>query len=98
METKAAAIAPAPDLAKTPPQPAATPAKSEPPVAQEVVQGPDPADVRLVIEMDKDSGSFVYKTIDRRTGETVLQLPRDQLLKMRGEAQYEAGTVIRTEV
>ena len=28
----------------------------------------DSADLRLVIEDDKAAGSFVYKTIDRRTG------------------------------
>jgi len=74
-------------------QPAAPPAPSEP----AATQGPDPVDTRLVIEMDQASGSFIYKTIDRRTGEVVLQLPRDQLLKMRDGAEYEAGAVIRTE-
>lgn len=92
METKAAAIAPTPDPGKTQPQPVMPPAKSEP-----VAQGPDPVDVRLVIEMDQASGSFVYKTINRLTGEVVLQLPRAELLKMQEGPQYQAGTVIRTE-
>ena len=93
MDSKLAAIAPAPESLSPQIQPAAPPAPSEP----AATQGPDPVDTRLVIEMDQASGSFIYKTIDRRTGEVVLQLPRDQLLKMRDGAEYEAGAVIRTE-
>lgn len=51
------------------------------------------ADFRLVIEEDEASGSFVYKTIDRRTGEVIQQLPRADVLKMRDEADYAAGAV-----
>ena len=94
MESKVAAIAPAPDPASPQFQTAPTPAPSEP----EAPQGPDPVDVRLVIEVDQASGSFIYKTIDRRTGEVVLQLPRAEVLKMREGPQYEAGSVIRTKV
>lgn len=52
----------------------------------------DPADLRLVIE--EGGGSYVYKTIDRRTGEVVAQFPREEILKMREEVDYAAGTVI----
>ncbi|MBU1378724.1 MAG: flagellar protein FlaG [Alphaproteobacteria bacterium] len=93
METKAATVTPTPDPGKTQAQPAAPPAKSESPVAQ----GPDPAEMRLVIEMDQASGSFVYKTVNRLTGEVILQLPRDEVLKMRDGGQYEAGAVIQTK-
>jgi flagellar protein FlaG len=68
-------------------------AKSGPPVAK----GPDPVEMRLVIEMDQASGSFVYKTINRLTGEVVQQLPRAEVLKLRDAGQYTAGTVIRTK-
>ena len=53
--------------------------------------------MRLVIEEDKASGSYVYKTIDSRTGEVLQQLPRDQVLKLRDEVAYEAGNVVRTK-
>jgi flagellar protein FlaG len=53
------------------------------------------ADLRLVIEEDQESGSFIYKTIDRRTGEVVLQLPRTEVLRMREDRSYSAGSVIR---
>lgn len=56
----------------------------------------DPADFRLVIEEDKAAGSFVYKTIDRRTGEVVSQLPREQILRLREAFNYVAGDVIKT--
>ena len=55
----------------------------------------DAADLRLVIEEDQESGSFIYKTIDRRTGEVVLQLPRTDVLRMREDRSYSAGSVIR---
>ncbi len=57
----------------------------------------DTADLRLVIEEDQASGSYVYKTIDRRTGQVVLQLPRADVLKLREETGYVAGAVIRTK-
>lgn len=56
---------------------------------------PSEADLRLVIEEDEASGSYVYKTIDRRTGEVVAQLPRDEMLRRGGEGDYAAGDVIR---
>lgn len=58
----------------------------------------DVADLRLVIEHDQASGSFIYKTIDRRTGEVVSQLPREEVVRMRDAMTYEAGTVIKTAV
>jgi flagellar protein FlaG len=58
---------------------------------------PDPADLRLVIEEDEASGSYVYKTVDRMTGQVVFQLPREQLLRLRDNPIYEAGDVIRAK-
>jgi flagellar protein FlaG len=58
--------------------------------------GQEQADLRLIIEEDPASGTCVYKTIDRRTGEVILQLHREDVLKMREEAEYVAGVVIRT--
>ena len=49
-----------------------------------------------VIE-EGQAGSFVYKTIDRRTGEVVLQLPREEVLRMRDAEAYVAGAVIATQ-
>ena len=59
---------------------------------------PDPADLRLVIEDDQAVGSYVYKTIDRRTGQIVQQYPREQVLRLREASDYTAGTVIKAKV
>lgn len=96
MPNKVAAFAATPDptmSGQTPP--AAEPHKGQKATAAPAV--PDQADLRLVIEEDQASGSYVYKTINRRTGEVVLQLPRDEVLRLREETGYAAGAVIRTK-
>ncbi len=65
--------------------------------ASRAAQGPDPADMRLVIEEDKATNSYVYKTIDRLTGEVIQQLPRQQVLQLREQLDYEAGAVVRAK-
>ena len=60
--------------------------------------GADPADLRLVIEDDAKAGCFVYKTIDRRSGKVVQDLPREQILRLREADSYVAGTVIKASV
>ena len=90
METKLAPVAPFPGSDPHPTPQSATP----PPAAQPVVQN-DAADLRLVIE--EDQGMYVYKTVDRRTGEVVLQLPREQVVKMREARNYRAGALIKTK-
>jgi flagellar protein FlaG len=54
-------------------------------------------ELRLVIEEDLAAASYVYKTINSRTGEVVQQYPRDEVLRMREDANYQAGGVIRTK-
>jgi flagellar protein FlaG len=58
-----------------------------------VDDGPQPFDLRLVIEQDGDTGEYIYKTVDRRTGETLQQFPREQVLKLREETSYASGAV-----
>lgn len=72
------------------PQPADV-AKAEPSAPAD--DGPQPGDLRLVIEQDEDTGDYIYKTVDRRTGETLQQFPREQILKLRDEARYASGDV-----
>jgi flagellar protein FlaG len=74
-------------------------ARSATPPAERTADGePDPADLRLVIEDDEIAGSYIYKTIDRRTGKVVQQYPREQILKLRDAADYTAGAVIKAKV
>ena len=54
--------------------------------------------MRLVIEEDAAAGgSYVYKTVNRLTGEVILQLPRDQLLKLKEQVDYVAGDIVRAK-
>jgi len=75
------------------------PAASAPPSASApaVVQANLDRDLRLVIEEDQASGSYIYKTVNRITGQVILQLPRDQLLKLHDDEAYVAGQVIRAK-
>jgi len=52
------------------------------------------SDFRLIIEEDQASGGFVYKTLDRRTGEVVQQFPREEVVRLRQRADYQAGAII----
>ncbi|OYU71678.1 MAG: hypothetical protein CFE28_11260 [Alphaproteobacteria bacterium PA2] len=56
----------------------------------------DEADLRLVIEEDR--GSYIYKTINRTTGETLAQYPREDIVKMREASDYTAGSVVNAKV
>jgi flagellar protein FlaG len=91
METKAAAQAVSLD-------PNVTTATLPVPSAPSRVAMSASSDLRLIIEEDQASGAFVYKTIDRRTGEVVAQFPRDQVLRLREVEDYSAGDVIRSSV
>jgi len=53
---------------------------------------------RLVIEEGSRPGAFVYKTLDRVTGEVVRQLPREQVVKLMESGDYASGAVIDTSV
>jgi flagellar protein FlaG len=94
MENKVATVASTPD-----PTYGQNPPIQRPDIGAPARAAPsqDPADLRLVIAEDEASGSYVYKTVNRRTGEVLLQFPRDAVLKMRERLDYEAGTVIRTK-
>lgn len=62
-------------------------------------QAPTPAYLlRLTVDKDPDTGEWVYKAIDRYTGEVVRVLPRQELVKMKESASYKAGSVIKTDV
>ncbi|RYF98961.1 MAG: hypothetical protein EON94_12185 [Caulobacteraceae bacterium] len=90
---------PAPPKESVPPKDVA-PAKDAPAVKDEAPEQSKSttvlaaqADFRLVIEEDS-SGAFVYKTMDRRTGEVIQQFPREQILRLRESEQYTAGSVV----
>ncbi len=59
-------------------------------------QADQAARYRLVIEEGPVAGSYVYKTLDRVTGEVVRQLPRDQVVDLMRVGNYASGSVIDT--
>jgi len=95
MESKVARFAATPDSTfghKSPPR------KGQKAGARKGTAGhEEQADLRLVIEEDEAAGTLVYKTIDRRTGEVVLQMPREEIEKLGEETEYVAGSVIRAK-
>lgn len=93
MDSKVTAFTSAPDPISPQFQAAAPPTQSAPAEAK----GPDPVEMRLVIEQDQASGAFVYKTVNRLTGEVVQQLPRAEILKLKDGGDYAAGAVIQTK-
>jgi flagellar protein FlaG len=82
-----------------PPVPGVTPAPAQPsPRPEATVMQNDPADLRLVIEPDPGvGGGYLYKTIDRRTGTVVLELPRTQVVQLPDAGGYIAGSVVRAK-
>jgi flagellar protein FlaG len=95
MNSKVAIIAATPDPTFGQKQPLSRPSFSPP--ADSVAQGPDLVDLRLVIEEDKASNSYVYKTVDRLTGKVIQQFPREQVLQLREQLDYESGDVVRAK-
>lgn len=53
---------------------------------------------RLVIEQGAAKGAFIYKILDRETGEVIRQLPREEVARLGGRTDYAAGAVIDTQV
>ena len=95
MENKVAIVTATPD-----PTYGQTPAIQRPDPGASAVAAPptqDPVELRLVIEEDKASGSYIYKQVNRLTGEVRMQFPRAEVLKMHEQIAYEAGDVIRTK-
>ncbi len=51
-------------------------------------------DLRLIIEEDKAAGSYIYKTVDVRTGHVVQQVPREEVLRLKHTPDYAPGAVV----
>lgn len=64
-----------------------------PPAAREAEQV---ARYRLVIEEGPAAGSYIYKTLDRLTGEVVRQVPREEVVRLMQGQDYNSGSVIDT--
>jgi len=83
-----------------PPQPLSTPGSRPSPSPQSRPASPsapayiaEPADDRLVVDKDPVRGRFIYRTVDRLTGETVAQLANEDIIRLRDSDACKAGTV-----
>ncbi|MDB5429002.1 MAG: hypothetical protein JWP35_118 [Caulobacter sp.] len=81
-------VDPAANAAGAGPDSAGAPARQPPPPSQ------DHADLRLFIEKDENADVFVYRIIDRRTGDVIQQFPREEVLRLKDDPAYGPGTVI----
>lgn len=87
------AVTPVPILEATPTNaPPAPPAQSASP-SRETAAEPT---LRLVIE-EPSAGQFVYKTMDRLTGEVVRQFPREEVVRIMSAETYAPGAVADVE-
>jgi flagellar protein FlaG len=92
MSTPVASPAPTPD--PTGPAAARTPTADAGTRVGGILPVNEAPDLRLVIEEDKAAGSYVYKTIDIRTGHVVQQVPREEVLRLKDASGYEPGAVV----
>lgn len=61
-------------------------------------QGTPPAYLlRLAIDKDPKTGEWIYKSIDRYTGQVVSVMPRSALQDLKDSASYSAGSIVKTE-
>jgi flagellar protein FlaG len=95
MENKLSGVAALPDLEAAQASKLALQARDAPPAREP--SSAEQGDLRLVIEESGQAGLFIYKTIDRRTGEVILQLPREDILRLADGEAYKAGALIATK-
>jgi flagellar protein FlaG len=59
-----------------------------------LVRGALPSDAKLQIEQDKDTGTFVYRSINPDTGEVIQQWPPEELLRLRASLRELEGMLV----
>jgi len=53
---------------------------------------------RLVISEGAETGVYVYTILDRTTGQVLVQIPREEVVRISSRPGYAAGQVISTKV
>lgn len=85
-------VAPVPSVAPTQIPASSVPTPSTAPASAAA----DAARYRLVIEAADDG--FVYKTVNRQTGEVVRQWPREEVQKLASDPTYRQGRIIVADI
>lgn len=63
------------------------------------VQAPQDAAMdagRYRLTIERETTGYVYKVLDRVTGEVIRQFPREEVLKLRQSPAYDVGKIIKT--
>jgi len=68
------------------------------PTVERLISRSLPSDTKLEIEQDKETGAFIYRSVDPKTGEVVSQWPPEQLLRLREALREVQGMLLDTEV
>jgi flagellar protein FlaG len=53
---------------------------------------------RLVITQGNKTGVYIYTILDRATGQVLVQIPREEVLRIAARPDYSAGSVLDTKV
>lgn len=57
-----------------------------------------PSNSKLQIEQDKETGTFIYRSVDPETGEVLRQWPSEQMLQLREHLTELEGILFDKEV
>ncbi len=57
-----------------------------------------PGNSRLQIIRDKNTGSYIYRSVDPDTGDVLGQYPSEQIISLRGHVRDLEGMLVDTEV
>lgn len=61
-------------------------------------QGPEQGHENARLLIEEVNGRFVYKVVDRESGEVLLQMPREQLVRVAQLPDYTSGSVLKVKV
>lgn len=57
-----------------------------------------PSNSKVQITHDKSTGTFVYRSVDAKTGEVIRQWPSDEILRLRESVRELEGMLLDTSV
>ncbi len=83
-----------PATSKPSKKPPASPGDAPSSTEQDASESPE----RLVISEGGKTGDYVYTILDRATGQVLVQIPREEVLRIAARPDYTAGQVIDTTV
>jgi flagellar protein FlaG len=67
-------------------------------VMEKLVKKGLPGNSKLLISQDKETGTFIYRSVDPETGNVITQWPPEQLIKLRDYIKEMEGMLVDTTV